>query len=80
MQAQTSKGETSKPRTREIKCFKCHGLGHIASECVNKKAMIMEGGELVSEEEFSVEGELSMNNLVVKRGLSVENRSIEEIQ
>ena len=28
-------------RTRDIKCFKCQGRGHIASQCPNKRVMVM---------------------------------------
>ncbi|KAL5540963.1 hypothetical protein UlMin_044255 [Ulmus minor] len=31
--------ESSTSKTRDIKCFKCHGRGHIASQCVNKRVM-----------------------------------------
>src|SRR2546425_13145616 len=27
--------------TREIKCFKCLGHGHIASQCLNRKVMLL---------------------------------------
>jgi len=30
-------------RSRHIKCFKCLGHGHIASECPNKRVMILHG-------------------------------------
>ena len=39
-----------KTRSSEIKCFKCLGRGHIASECPTKKTMLLkEDGELTSE-------------------------------
>jgi len=28
-------------RSRDIKCFKCLGHGHIASECLNKRVMVL---------------------------------------
>ncbi|KAF7835915.1 uncharacterized protein G2W53_010774 [Senna tora] len=40
---------TSNPRHRDLKCFKCQGLGHIASECPNKRTMVLRGKEIVSE-------------------------------
>ena len=30
-------------RNRDIKCFKCLGLGHIASQCPNKRTMVVRG-------------------------------------
>lgn len=39
-------------RGRNIKCYKCLGHGHIASECPTKKVMMLnDNGELTSEEE-----------------------------
>ena len=41
------KFETQVNHNRDIKCFKCLGLGHIASQCPNKRVMIMkDNGEL----------------------------------
>ncbi|KAF7802344.1 uncharacterized protein G2W53_041455 [Senna tora] len=40
---------TSNPRHRDLKCFKCQALGHIASECPNKRTMVLRGKEIVSE-------------------------------
>ena len=40
--------------SREIKCFKCLGKGHITSQCPNKRVMIAkETGEVVSESDCS---------------------------
>ncbi|RDY02221.1 hypothetical protein CR513_14354, partial [Mucuna pruriens] len=37
-------------RSCDIKCFRCQGVGHIASHCPNKRVMIMmDNGEIESE-------------------------------
>ena len=42
--------------TRNIKCFKCLGRGHIASDCPTRRTMIMKvDGEITSEYEISEE-------------------------
>jgi hypothetical protein len=33
--------EASSSKTRDIKCFKCQGRGHITSQCVNKRVMVI---------------------------------------
>ncbi|XP_074555934.1 uncharacterized protein LOC141811777 [Curcuma longa] len=39
-------------RNRDIKCFKCLGRGHIASQCPNKRIMILkENGDIETESE-----------------------------
>ena len=38
-------------KTREVKCFKCHGYGHIAFQYPNKRVMIITDGEVNSEDE-----------------------------
>ena len=43
---------TPTTRNHDIKCFKCQGRGHIASECVNQRVMILrDNGEIVTEDE-----------------------------
>nr|KYP72357.1 putative acetyltransferase At3g50280 family [Cajanus cajan] len=44
---------SDEPRTSLIKCFKCFGRGHIASQCPTKKTMIIRGNEILSEESTS---------------------------
>ena len=74
-------------RSRDMKCFECHGIGHYANECSNKKVMILlENLEIESEEERPlaetykeemdnpVHGEL----LVVWRLLSVQSKPEEK--
>ncbi|CAA7049974.1 unnamed protein product [Microthlaspi erraticum] len=43
---------TPTTRAREVKCFKCQGFGHYATECSNRRVMIIsDNGEIESEEE-----------------------------
>nr|KYP38571.1 Transposon Ty3-I Gag-Pol polyprotein [Cajanus cajan] len=39
---------TSSSKISDIKCFKCLGRGHIASQCPNKKIMILRGQNIYS--------------------------------
>jgi hypothetical protein len=46
------KVESQPSRNRDIKCFKCLGSGHIASQCPNRRVMIMsDNGEVMIESE-----------------------------
>ena len=62
-----SKGKVENPpnQTRSIKCFKCLGHGHIASQCPNKKVMLIKDGhvESASEHEDNSDSEDSMQPL-----------------
>lgn len=52
------KTETPLNRTRDVKCFRCQGLGHISSQCPNKRVMIVNArGEIESKSEEDVEEE-----------------------
>ncbi|XP_040947385.1 uncharacterized protein [Gossypium hirsutum] len=85
---ETSKGkEVVMPnRSREIKCFKCLGRGHIASQCPNRTNMILRAnGEIESEEdddenpdeaaeeEDELEYAVDGEILVIKRSLSLQS-------
>ena len=46
-----NKGKTeSQTRNRDIKCFRCLGVGHIASQCPNKRTLIARVDEEVETE------------------------------
>nr|KYP31920.1 hypothetical protein KK1_047528 [Cajanus cajan] len=47
------KSNTSHTSTKssDIKCFKCLGRGHIASQCPNKKGMILRGQDIYSSQD-----------------------------
>ncbi|KAL4379010.1 hypothetical protein GQ457_02G028180 [Hibiscus cannabinus] len=78
------KFESMPNRTCDIKCFKCLGRGHIASQCLNKRVMFLkDGGEIESEQDEEVESEVHTDHedleyagdgevLVVKRSLSIQ--------
>ena len=48
------KSETQPKRTRDVKCFRCQGHGHYASECPNKRIMmIRDDGDMEYESDRS---------------------------
>ena len=53
MEVLKSKFEQFKERNRDIKCWKCQGLGHVARDCPNKRTMTIQDGEVVIEGEES---------------------------
>lgn len=44
--------EASSSRNRDTKCWRCQGVGHIASQCPNQRAMLMlPNGEIITDDE-----------------------------
>ena len=44
--------EHPRARSRDTKCWRCQGLGHIASQCPNQRTMIvLPSGEVISDDE-----------------------------
>ncbi|XP_027178009.1 uncharacterized protein LOC113777168 [Coffea eugenioides] len=44
--------EPPRARSRDTKCWRCQGLGHIASQCPNQRTMIvLPNGEVISDDE-----------------------------
>jgi len=76
------KAETQSSRNRDIKCFKCLGSGHIASQCPNKRVMVLRDNIVESESgadksmprteesddevEYAVEGEALVTRLFLQ--------------
>ncbi|KAL5738445.1 hypothetical protein ACOSP7_031206 [Xanthoceras sorbifolium] len=88
------KSDSSTSRNRDIKCFKCQGRGHIASQCPNKRVMVIrDNGEVESEDDEEntdsmppledVDNEeyaVQGEMLVARRALSVQVKKEEEVQ
>ena len=48
-----NKADEPKGRNRDIKCWKCQGVGHVSKDCPNKRTMTIRNGEIVTDEEES---------------------------
>ena len=86
-----SQGKANSSTTRNcyIKCFKCQGRGHVASQCLNKRVMIVRvNGQITydSEDEtesmapleecfnFEVQEPVHGDLLVTRRALSIQRK------
>jgi hypothetical protein len=89
------KTEASTSRNRDIKCFRCQGRGHIASQCPNKQVMVLQAnGEIVTDcedsdtddtpplEDVFEEEYLAPDalTLVARRALSLQAKGVDEVQ
>ncbi|XP_072087309.1 uncharacterized protein [Arachis hypogaea] len=89
-----SNSSSATSRHRDIKCFKCHGMGHYASDCPNRRLMVIRGDDIVSDsdnnsmpslEDFS-DGDVEYaghgESFVVRRALNlqVKEDSLEQCQ
>ncbi|GKV06998.1 hypothetical protein SLEP1_g18810 [Rubroshorea leprosula] len=86
------KTDNTQGRTQDIKCFRCLGRGHVASQCPNKHTMILrEDGEIETEGEFDdgsmppledandgVEYAVDGELLVTRRALNVQAKEDDE--
>uniref|UniRef100_A0A2N9GL02 Reverse transcriptase n=1 Tax=Fagus sylvatica TaxID=28930 RepID=A0A2N9GL02_FAGSY len=89
------KTEASTSRNRDIKCFRCQGRGHIASQCPNNQVMVLQAnGEIVTDCEDSDTDDMppledvfeeeylapDALTLVARRALSLQAKGVDEIQ
>ena len=94
-QENRGKIKTHNPQNRDIKCFKCQGMGHIASQCPNRRVMVMrDNGEIDTDdkeddfksmtalEDASAEAYLAPDalTLVARRSLSLQMKNEDEVQ
>ena len=81
-----------KARSSKIKCFKCLGRGHIASQCPTKKTMLLKkDGEIISEsssesapssdeEEYEEKKELGGDLFMIRRMLGSQAVELDDCQ
>ena len=94
----TSQGSQGKSNSftnqnRDINCFKCQGMGHITSQCLNKRVMVIrDNGEIETDHESDCDSRPSLEDadveeysaqeelLVARRALSVHAKEEDEVQ
>ena len=66
---------SSQDRTSNIKCFKCIGKNHIASQCSTKKTKIMRGQDIYNSQEEATSSPSSSGS----EGEATSDEHIEEV-
>ena len=92
-QGNQGKPDSFTTRNRDIMCFKCQGRGHIASQCPNKRVMVMrDNGEIETDNESDCDSMPSLEDaddeeyavqgelMVARRALSVQAKEDDEMQ
>ena len=92
-QRNQGKPDSFTTRNRDIMCFKCQGRGHIASQCSNKRVMVMrDNGEIKADNESDYDSMPSLEDaddeeyavqgelMVAMRALSVQAKEDDEMQ
>ncbi|PON47392.1 Zinc finger, CCHC-type [Parasponia andersonii] len=87
------KSDSSASRNHDIKCFKCQGRGHMASQCPNKRVMVLrDDSKIETEDEDDTdlmppledadeeECPTQRDLLVARRALSAQVKEDEEVQ
>ena len=90
------KSEVVAPKSKEVKCFKCLGMGHYASQCPNKRKLVMKADGDIDSTDGGVEEEmpiledasdhegaafpLANLSLVIRKALSAQAREDETEQ
>ena len=92
-QGNQGKPDSFTTRNRDIMCFKCQGKGHIATQCPNKRVMVMrDNGEIETDNESDCDSMPSLEDandeeyvvqgelMVARRALSVQAKEDDEMQ
>ena len=92
-QGNQGKPDSFTTRNRDIMCFKCQGRGHIATQCPNKRVMVMrDNGEIKTDNESDYDSMPSLEDaddeeyavqgelMVARRALSVQAKEDDEMQ
>ena len=53
---------TPQPRSRDKKCFKCFGRGHIVAQCPNRRTIFLRGKDVYSSQSDEASGEEEKEN------------------
>ena len=92
-QGNQGKPDSFTTRNRDIMCFKCQGRGHIATQCPNKRVMVMrDNGEIETDNESDYDSMPSLEDaddeeyavqgelMVARMALSVQAKEDDEMQ